>query len=262
VFEFNLHTKKFASAAVQNITLCNSFYYTDLAKEKTAVFIRFSDAKKENYDMVEFFIRDIYSALIEYADNNRGSLDFPVYIMLDEFGNLPASQNFGNVISACRSRNIWFTLVIQSYSQLFGKYGNELAGTIKDNCNLKCFFGTNDYMTLEAFSRECLRTTQIAFSSIFKSKSDTLDTVDIEDVPVVTITELNAVREGEFYIKMFRKNAMKSMTVRSYLCPEFNYGNSDPDEYMCGMDIANDRYGYNLNYLDFKSKVKKHEFSF
>jgi len=244
VFEFNLHTKKFASSAIQNLTLYNSFEYSDLAKEKTALFIRFSDSKKENYDMVEFFIRDIYTTLIEYADDNKGSLPFPMHILLDEFGNLPPSKNFGNVISACRSRNIWFTLVIQSYSQLFGKYGPELANTIKDNCNIKCFYGTNDFMTLEAFSRECLRTTQIAFSSIFKSKTGELDTVELETAPVVTVSELNAVKEGEFYIKMFRKPAMKSMTIRSYLCPEFNYGTANPDEYSRGINSSDKRFIY------------------
>lgn len=245
VFEVNIQVKKISSAAIQNLTMFNSFEYTDLAKEKTALFIRFSDSKKENYDMVEFFIRDIYSSLIEYADNNRGALDFPLYILLDEFGNLPPSQNFGNVISACRSRNIWFTLVIQSYSQLYGKYGNELADTIKDNCNIKCFFGTNDYQTLEAFSRECLHTTQIAFSSVFRSKSEELDTIDLETVPVVTVSELNAVKEGEFYIKIFRKNAMKSITVRSYECAEYAFGNTNPDAYSTGLNCDDAKYGYN-----------------
>ena len=164
--------------------------------------------------------------------------------MVGSFGNLPPSQNFGNVISACRSRNIWFTLVIQSYSQLYGKYGDSLAGTIKDNCNYKCFFGTNDYSTLEAFSRECLKTTQVALSSVFKSKGDTLDSIDIEEVPVVTVSELNAVKEGEFYIKAFRKNAMKAMTVRNYRCPEFKYGKTSADEFKGGINIADKKYNF------------------
>ena len=51
--------------------------------------------------------------------------------LLDEFSNLPAIPDMAAMISAARSRNIKFHLIIQGLYQLSSKYGSDNAHTIK-----------------------------------------------------------------------------------------------------------------------------------
>ena len=62
-----------------------------------------------------------------------------VYFMLDEFANLPKIEKMDSLITVGRSRGIFFSLVVQSYSQLESKYGKEVAEIVRGQCRATLF---------------------------------------------------------------------------------------------------------------------------
>ncbi len=73
------------------------------------------------------------------------------HFLLDEFGNMPAIEGMSNIITVCLGRNIRFNLIIQAYSQLKQKYGDD-SDTIIGNCGNQIYILTTDKNTANHFS--------------------------------------------------------------------------------------------------------------
>jgi type IV secretory pathway TraG/TraD family ATPase VirD4 len=194
------------------------------------VFIQYSDERDENYDIIELFMMDLYSRLVKVAEGKNGRLNWPFYFVWDEFGNFPAVPRFSNMMTACRSRNMWLILVLQDYAQLDSIYGAQNAAAIRNNANIRMFYGTNDVSTMHAFSAECLNNTQLSPLCALNGIGEKVENFNFETVPLVTVSDLNIIEEGVCYVKCFRKNPMKSWFERSYNCPEFNYKKMSDNE--------------------------------
>ena len=65
---------------------------------------------------------------------------------------MPKFPEFGSSLAVGRSRGIFYQLVVQSYSQLNKKYGEEEAKIIRDNCPNQVYIGTDDMVTNKEFS--------------------------------------------------------------------------------------------------------------
>ena len=110
-------------------------------EEPTVLFIEVPDEKDNLHSLATLMIQQLYKELVDKANQNfkRGKTSEEkllknVYFLLDEFGNLPKIEKFDSMITVGRSRNIFFNLVVQDYNQLFTRYGDKIAQTIKSNC--------------------------------------------------------------------------------------------------------------------------------
>ena len=74
--------------------------------------------------------------------------------ILDEFAQLPYIQDFPSAITAARSRNIRFTLFIQSMHQLKATYGDD-AETILGNMGNTIFLNSRELPLLSRISELC-----------------------------------------------------------------------------------------------------------
>lgn len=88
---------------------------------------------------------------------NVGILSNRVNYVLDEFSSLPTIRDFPAMVTAARSRNIRFTLVIQSKHQLIQRYREE-TDTIQTNCNNWIFLTGRELQLLEEISSLCGKT--------------------------------------------------------------------------------------------------------
>lgn len=102
-------------------------------KKKVAVFVLVPDESTTFHFFIASFIKQLYSAAIEDAFKCGGALPRRLNFLLDEFANIPRISDMASMITAGRSRNVRFYLVVQSDNQLKINYGNE-AETIKTNC--------------------------------------------------------------------------------------------------------------------------------
>lgn len=219
---FNSHMLAFKEATANAITRCNTVEFDDLMKEPVAIFISYRDEVKTSYALISLLVQNLYIHLINEANKHAlGKLEKPWYFILDEFGNFPRMADFETVISACRGRNIYFNLVIQSYAQLEGVYGKNTADIIKDNLNMHIFMGSNNIETLEAFSRECGKVTRISPMSAVNGDKDYIDNYQLETIPLMPISKLAHLEEGECVITEANTGyVMFSKLERYYKCPE------------------------------------------
>jgi len=130
----------------------SDFDFTELKKKKCAYFVIVNDSDCSLYPLISLFYQQIINELFEYSDNNKEKSQHVNFIFDDAFTNVKI-ENLDALISNCRSRNISFTLVAQSRSQLESLYNPAYANTIISNCSFYVFLGTNDLNTADYHAR-------------------------------------------------------------------------------------------------------------
>ena len=133
----------------------NSINIRDIGKKKSAVYIIVPDEKTTYHFLVTTFIKQVYELLITVAqEQDSRTLPVRVNFVLDEFCNIPKIPDMPSMISAARSRNMRFFLVVQSLHQLTARYGKD-AATIKGNCENWVFLTSKELELLREISDLC-----------------------------------------------------------------------------------------------------------
>jgi len=125
--------------------------FSDIVNGKSVVYIIAPDEKDTLNPVVSIFVKMLYEYLLFYAHTDNGRLENRMNFILDEFASLPRIKNMPSMLAAARSRNIRFTITLQSMSQLRSVYGGD-ADTIKGNCANWIFLSSRDMGTLEEIS--------------------------------------------------------------------------------------------------------------
>lgn len=129
--------------------------FTSLGTEKAAIYLITPDEKSTFDFLVTCFLKQSYEHLVMEAQRHvNRKLPRRVNYIIDEFSNLPKLKDIGRMISAGRSRNIRFTLVVQSKSQLENTYEEE-AETIKSNCRNWIILPCRELSLLNEVSELC-----------------------------------------------------------------------------------------------------------
>ena len=217
----------------------NEMNFESFADKPTALFIIIPDEKDSRHGIATMMVSQLYSRLVDLANKYKnGKLPRAVYFLLDEFANLPKIEKIDTMITVSRSRNIYFSLVIQSYSQLSSKYGNEVAETIIGNCLISIFIGTPDAKTREEFSKLCGDITlEVTSTSESKQKDangkDTPNkskSVSTVSRPLIYPDELGHLNvkdgTGEFIIKIQNEFPMRVKTTRYFRVPMFDHNDT------------------------------------
>jgi type IV secretion system protein VirD4 len=133
----------------------SSFNIRDIGKKKTAIYIIVPDEKTTLHFLVTMFIKQTYETMISEAQmQNKRKLPVRVNFVLDEFANIPMIPDMASMISAARSRNMRFFLMIQGMIQLEKKYEKD-AHTIKGNCDNWIFLSSREHALIEEISVLC-----------------------------------------------------------------------------------------------------------
>lgn len=130
--------------------------FNRLGLKKTVLYVIMPDEKTTLHAVVSLIIKQCYEMLIDLAQRRKGNaLPVRVNFLLDEFSNLPRIPDMAAMISAARSRNIRFHLIIQGLYQLSSKYGQDDAQTIKGNCQNWAFLTSRELPLLSEISALC-----------------------------------------------------------------------------------------------------------
>lgn len=131
--------------SVGDITSKSDFDAVDLACKPTALFIVTPDEDDSYNFIVSLIIKEIYAQLIDFASScENKTLPITVNFIIDEFASLPKLGKFNSMISAARSRNMRFHLIIQTFSQLRMIYKEYGATNILNNCGNLIVLRNND----------------------------------------------------------------------------------------------------------------------
>jgi len=133
----------------------NTFDSRTVGRKKTGIYIIVPDEKTTYHFLVTTFIKQIYETLVDEAQKEEnGELPIRVNFILDEFCNIPAIPDMPSMISAARSRNMRYFLIVQGMHQLNTKY-KESAETIKGNCENWVFLTSKELLLLNEVSDLC-----------------------------------------------------------------------------------------------------------
>lgn len=213
----------FADSGIRRLTSGNDVDVDKFDEQPTALFIKIPDEKENRHFLVTLFVTQLYKMLVGKARRNhrRGEtsdeeLKRNVYVIMDEFGNLPKFPNIRKILAVGASRKIFMLPIIQSYAQLDVIYGKDDAAIIRDNSNIKVFIGSNDNTTIKEFSELCGKTKQrhISFSDGDGTAHFNVNTA-AESVPLIYPPELEKLnsppdRMGNAVVLAFGKNPIRS----------------------------------------------------
>ncbi len=195
---FKQKIKLFASRENLSEMLSHSdFDFESIGEKKTALFIVIQDEKKTYHSLVTILLKQCYETLIDVAQKYGGKLPIRTNFLLDEFANMPPLKDVTTMITAARSRQIRFTMIIQNFAQLNQVYGKENAETIKGNCGNIIYLISTELAALEEISKMC---------GEVKSKKDD----KTASTPLVTVSDLQRMKQFETIILRTRMQPFKT----------------------------------------------------
>ncbi len=235
-----------ADGGVAQLTSGNEVEFGLFDEEPNALFIKIPDMKEGRHGLVSLMLLQLYKALDEKGEINKARAETEdkrlkrhCYFLMDEFGSLPQIRNFDNIVKIARSLGVFLVPVLQDYAQLTKVYGEHVANTIKNNCNIKVFMGTNDDKTRGEISEACGKH-KVKNVSYNENKDMGVNT-SAQSVPLVypsELSKLNEPKNGIFGNAIILAAGIHP--IASHTTPFF---------------LANDLYG-----LDVTTKLPKKDF--
>ena len=178
----------------------SDFDMMDIGREKTAVFLIIQDEKKTYHALTTIFVKQCYESLIDVAQESGGKHKVRTNFILDEFANMPELKDVTTMITAARSRQIRFNLIIQNFAQLNQVYGKENAETIKGNCTNMIYLLSSELNALEEISKLC---GDVKVKGKGKDKPD-------ETRPLISVSDLQRLAFKDAIIKKQRQDPFKT----------------------------------------------------
>lgn len=143
----------FSDPELCKLTAEENLHFETLRSEKTALFIIVPEHKVKYYS---FFLNLLYSQIFDFCMQSpeSNSLYFPIFFLLDEFGNTGKLPNFSTMMTTLRKRQCSCSLVLQDIEQLTEIYGRADTSTIVNGgCANRIFFSGLGLKTCEELER-------------------------------------------------------------------------------------------------------------
>ncbi len=248
-------------------TSANEIDFYNFADKPTALFIIYPDEKVNRHGIVSLMVAQTYKRLVELSEKYpRNQLPRTCYFFMDEFANLPKIDKMDSIVTVARGRNIYFSLVIQSYSQLNTKYGADIAETLKGNCPIKIFIGTDDIKTCEEFSKQCGDVT-LHSTSISESKQKDKDgketpnksvSTSVVSRPLIYPDELRYLSKtdgtGEMIVKILNESPIRTLSNPFWQTLQFDHTETS-DSYVISRSLDENKVAYSI--IERNEKVLK-----
>lgn len=156
-----------------------------------------------------------------------GKLNRRVNYILDEFSSLPTISDLPAMITASRSRNIRFTLFVQSKHQMLQRYSEETE-TIQTNCNNWFFLTSREIQILNELSSLCGNTSGspekpvLSISALQRLDKETGEVLLLSGRNLPCITHLPDIDEydnGKFEVRSIVERTKRNLSLLSFDLP-------------------------------------------
>lgn len=216
--------KEYLTSGITYITSGSDFDLKDIieGEKPVALFITIPDENSTKYPIATLLIKQLYNFMIYLATESKDDhLKRKAYFYLDEFAQMPKIKEFKQWTGACRSRWIYFDIILQSVSQLYSIYGKEEGSSILSNCAIHLYLGSSDIETVKYFHDELGKETIVTRSSSNSSKDLNSGNINanysLTSRDIVPMNQLTNMIAGTAYFKLFREDPCKTTFV-----PYFN----------------------------------------
>ena len=192
----------------------------------TALFLVLPDYDVSNHFLVTILLAQLRYVLARNAAfAPGGKCPRQVAFILDEYGNFSrAIPDMAHNITADLGRNIYYTLIVQAYSQIYKLHGKEDGQTIIGNCGNQIYLLTIDLDTARYFSQligsETITTQHITGDELSLHKTFSEGT---DQKPLLDPNQLMELGEGESVVVRITKRRDRHGN-RIKATPIFNTG--------------------------------------
>lgn len=149
VFRSNLRFLRYP--AIRESLKHSDFSLSELSGKKVGIFLQFEESTKElTGKLSSVLIAHLFRYLIVHTNRD------PVFLLLDEIGNMPVIQGLKEKLNTIRSRNLptWMFWQSKEQMQLYGEKSDEGPNIIMGACDVQMFFRLNDNATAEWVSEK------------------------------------------------------------------------------------------------------------
>lgn len=200
-------------AGVQDALGYSDFSVRELGKgqQPIALFLQFEEAKLNALGpLLAFMANGVITSLIETAADRA-----PVFLFLDELGNMPPIPNLLQKLNTIRSRNIPTWMYFQTAEQMDTGYGRGAISTFFASSDFQMVFRLNDQSTRELVSK-LIGTTHKEKTSHSQTAGNGSTTRSRETVAVIEPHELGQLAPGSV-IALYRGAAAKGRATPHFV---------------------------------------------
>ena len=214
----------FSDAHFSDITAQHSIHFEELREKKTIVYVIVPESKiKYSAPFLSVFYKQLFENLL-LTDSG-----LPVYVLLDEFGNMGCIPDFSNIITTSRKRNISISMILQEIDQVKSIYGKDHFQTIfNGGCVSKTYYPGLGLETCKYIS-ELLDDTTVHTVS---SNSEGGDTVSDAKRRLLNPDEVRQLEENNIIFVSSNNRPIVLNTVRSYKNKSIQEKLSDVKDYV------------------------------
>ena len=139
--------EKFNLTSMLGLTATDELDLASIGEKKVALFALISDRDKSYNFLVSILYTQLFQMLFDTAESKYGgSLPVPVHFLMDEFANVSLPDDFENVLSTMRSRNVFVSIILQNIAQLKALFEKQWE-SILGNCDEFLYLGGNEQST-------------------------------------------------------------------------------------------------------------------
>lgn len=151
------HLAKFGNVAIRNMLSMDTLELTKIGERKTVIFCEIPDRDKSTNFLVSMLYSSLfneiyYCADVTHSDEGR-RLPVRVTFLMDEFANVAVPDDFTNILTTIRSRNVSIAMMLQDLSQFETKFKKPEMQTIISSCDEILYLGSNSIETIEYMSK-------------------------------------------------------------------------------------------------------------
>lgn len=161
---------------VQSLMKQDEMDFDQLGKRKQAIFCVIPDSDTTFNFIVSMLYTQGFQELYHFADRVIcDRLTVPVNFLMDEFANVKIPENFPELLSTMRSRNVFCSIILQNISQLKEIFGDKEWESIVGNCDELVYLGGNEQSTHEYVSTLLGKETiNVSTDSVTKSRQGSM----------------------------------------------------------------------------------------
>lgn len=180
--------KALTDPEVANLLASDTLNFRTLRGQPTIIYVICRESLIPHFS---FLIKLFYSQLFNYCMEGVSSSDLPIYIYMDEFGNLGKLHEFHTILTTVRKYGVSISLILQDIEQLTNSYGSSQASIILNGgTSSKLFLSGMSQTSCDVLSK-MLGTATIQNINWWNQKKDTP-----YGRPLLTAQEIRIMKAG------------------------------------------------------------------
>lgn len=206
--------KALTDPEIANLLASNTLDFRTLRGQPTILYVICRESLIPHFS---FLIKLFYSQLFNHCMEGVSPTDLPIYVYMDEFGNLGKLNEFHTTLTTVRKYGVSISLILQDIEQLTNIYGSTQASIIMNGgTSTKLFLPGMSQTSCEVLSK-MLGITTIQDTNIWTQKKDIP-----YGRPLLTAQEIRTMKVGTGILIHSNKLPIQLNMVPYYKNKELN----------------------------------------